>query len=254
MRRFAASDGVSLAIHEFGDASDRYPVLLQHGFSASSAGNWVAPGIVEALTRSGRRVVAIDARGHGASDGPHDRAPYSRDRLARDISEAADAVGADAFDLAGYSMGGMVGVITAARDPRVKRFALCGCVQQIIDEQRKTLAVGAVPAALRAPTADGIVEPWAKTFRAVAERMGGNLHALAACFEGLEADPRASRDALPLITAPTLVIGGRADPFMKNAEALTTQVVGARLEWVDGDHLTAVVDKQFSQALVAFFA
>lgn len=254
MQRYAASDGLEIALHAFGDANDPYPVVLQHGFSASSAGNWIAPGIVDALTKAGRRVVAVDARGHGASDTPHDTARYSRARMAQDISEAATFVGAERFDLAGYSMGGMVGVITAAKDARVQRLAICGCVEQILKDRDKDKAFSGVPAALRAPSADAVTDPWARMFRAVAERMGGDLLALAACFEGIEVGAQESRDALPLIRAKTLVIGGKADPLMKGADALVAQIADAKLAWVDGDHLTAVADKRFTEGLVAFLA
>lgn len=254
MRRFKASDGLEIAIHELGDPTDAYPVILQHGFSASSAGNWMTPGIAAALVKAGRRVVAVDARGHGASDTPHDPKLYSRARLAQDISEAAVAAGAERYDLAGYSMGGMVGVITAANDRRVQRLAICGCVQQILKDRQRDPAFSNVAAGLRAPSADAVTDPWARTFRAVAERMGGDLHALAACFEGIEKSSEESRAALAGITASTLVIGGRKDPLMEDAETLVARIANARLEWVEGDHLTAVVDPRFTTALVELFA
>ena len=43
-------------------------MLLVHGFASDHTGNWVRPGIVDALVATGRRVIAYDARGHGASD------------------------------------------------------------------------------------------------------------------------------------------------------------------------------------------
>ena len=252
MRRFQSSDGLSLALHEWGDPGEAYPVILQHGFSSSSVMNWEAPGVVAALVTAGRRVVALDARGHGQSASPRDTAHYSRTAMARDISEAARFIGAERYDLAGYSMGGMVGVITAAEDWRVQRLAVCGCVQQILADRTRDASFSGVPAALRATSPDAVTDPWARTFRAVAERMGGDLQALASCFEGIELDPQTSRAALERITAPTLILGGRKDSLMKDAEALTAAIAGARLEWVDGDHLTAVVDPGFAPALAAF--
>ena len=151
-------------------------------------------------------------------------------------------------------MGGMIGVITAARDRRVRRFAVCGCVQQILMDRTRDDTFAGVTAALRAPRDADIAHPGARMFRAVAERAGGDLKALAACFEGIEVDHALSRKALPHITAPTLVIGGRKDPLMKDADALVAAIAGAKLEWVDGDHLTAVVDPRFAAALAEFFA
>jgi len=52
------------------------PVMLIHGFASSLQGNWRAPGIVDAIVRSGRQVIAIDCRGHGRSGKPHDPAAY----------------------------------------------------------------------------------------------------------------------------------------------------------------------------------
>jgi pimeloyl-ACP methyl ester carboxylesterase len=54
------------------------------------------------------RVITLDLRGHGDSDGPVDPSTYSLDRLARDVEAVADAFGADRFRLLGHSMGGMV--------------------------------------------------------------------------------------------------------------------------------------------------
>ena len=80
-------------------------------FSLISFGVWASR-----IRHVRAEVVALDARGHGKSATPHETARYSRTRMAKDISEAADAIGAERFDLAGYSMGGMVGVITAGED------------------------------------------------------------------------------------------------------------------------------------------
>ena len=41
-------------------------VLLLHGFAADYVLNWARAGVSDALTGAGRRVIATDARGHGA--------------------------------------------------------------------------------------------------------------------------------------------------------------------------------------------
>ena len=43
------------------------PVLLIHGFASNHMVNWVTTGWVKALVHDGRRVIAFDNRGHGAS-------------------------------------------------------------------------------------------------------------------------------------------------------------------------------------------
>ena len=41
------------------------PIVLVHGFASTKEVNWVQPGWVTTLTRAGRRVIALDNRGHG---------------------------------------------------------------------------------------------------------------------------------------------------------------------------------------------
>jgi pimeloyl-ACP methyl ester carboxylesterase len=69
MLRQFSSDGVHIAYIDVPPvAHDRgEPILLIHGFASNHRINWVNPRWVETLTRSGRRVIALDNRGHGAS-------------------------------------------------------------------------------------------------------------------------------------------------------------------------------------------
>ena len=53
-------------------AGEGAPVLLIHGFASDRVQNWRAPGWYDMLTGAGYRVVAMDCRGHGESDKPHD--------------------------------------------------------------------------------------------------------------------------------------------------------------------------------------
>jgi len=49
------------------DAGEGEPVVLVHGFASTKEANWVVPGWIDTLTRAGRRAIALDNRGHGAS-------------------------------------------------------------------------------------------------------------------------------------------------------------------------------------------
>jgi pimeloyl-ACP methyl ester carboxylesterase len=95
--------------------------------------NWVGPSVVAALEAAGRSVVAPDARGHGASGKPHDPAAYGEGAMARDLGTLVDVIGADAVDLAGYSMGAVVALLAATTDARIRRLVVggvgCGIVE-----------------------------------------------------------------------------------------------------------------------------
>jgi len=64
-------DGVEIA---FLDQGEGEPVVLVHGFASNKEVNWVYPGWVTTLTRAGRRVIALDNRGHGESSKLYDPA------------------------------------------------------------------------------------------------------------------------------------------------------------------------------------
>ena len=72
------SDGVKIHYQVWGKGD---PIVLVHGFTASIDANWVQPGIVDKLDDD-FKVIALDLRGHGKSDKPHDPAAYG-EKMAR---------------------------------------------------------------------------------------------------------------------------------------------------------------------------
>ena len=79
--RFTTSDGLAIAFQRWGQSNPGPVVVLHHGFAASASSNWETPGVVQAFIEAGRSVLAVDARGHGASDKPHDVSLYGEARL-----------------------------------------------------------------------------------------------------------------------------------------------------------------------------
>ena len=96
-----ASDGLRVHYIEQGTGT---PVILIHGYTANAEWKWFRPGIAAALATT-HRVVAIDARGHGQSEKPHDAMRYGP-RMAQNVIELMDALGIDRAHVHGYSMGG----------------------------------------------------------------------------------------------------------------------------------------------------
>src|SRR6188472_2482220 len=121
MERFTTVDGLESAYATCGSIDTGVPVVLHHGFAASHRTNWVAAGMVDALTAAGHSVVALDARGHGESDHPHDPALYGESLMSIDVIDLVASLGIDEYDLVGYSMGGIVAALVGTRDPRVRR-------------------------------------------------------------------------------------------------------------------------------------
>ena len=101
-----AADGVRIAYETVGAGPS---VVLVHGFAASRVQNWKAPGWYETLTGAGYRVVAMDCRGHGDSDKPHDPDAYVLNRRVADVVAVLDALDIATALYWGYSMGGWIG-------------------------------------------------------------------------------------------------------------------------------------------------
>src|SRR4051794_10621100 len=97
VERTVVRDGVRLTARDHGGPGT--PVLLLHGLAGHS-GEWDT--IAEAL--SDYRVIALDQRGHGASE--HRPAEVSRAAYVSEVNAVIDALGVDGTVLVGQSLGG----------------------------------------------------------------------------------------------------------------------------------------------------
>jgi pimeloyl-ACP methyl ester carboxylesterase len=83
------------------------PVLLIHGFGADIQANWSAPGIIKELSDA-FQVIAIDNRGHGKSEKPHDPRAYGM-QMVEDSLPLLDHLRIQKAHVVGYySMGGRI--------------------------------------------------------------------------------------------------------------------------------------------------
>ncbi len=251
--RFTADDGLKVAYStwpEEAPAGELPAVVLHHGFLADARANWVGPGIVDALVSSGRRVVGIDARGHGRPDRPHDPGRYGYERMTAGVSQLADHVGPYGYDLIGYSMGAIVSLSVASNDDRVRRLAVGGIGAGVLagcGAEGRALMLDAVADPLLTDDPASITDPTAKQLRTFAEAMGNDVAAVAA---QARAGTLAQPTAVDRITAPTLVYAGDADTLAVKPERLAGAITDARLEILAGDHLSVLNDPRLAPLLV----
>ena len=88
------------------DEGEGEPILLVHGFASTKNVNWAYPGWVSELKRLGRRVIALDNRGHGESAKLYDSAQYEISIMASDVLALMDHLGAGKFMVLGFCIGG----------------------------------------------------------------------------------------------------------------------------------------------------
>ncbi|MBW4022144.1 MAG: alpha/beta fold hydrolase [Proteobacteria bacterium] len=99
------------AVERGGPEDGRPPVVLLHGLFGSGRN---FGGLQASLAGTGKRVIALDLRNHGAS--PHDR-DTAYGAMAGDVVETLAALGALPCRLVGHSMGGKVAMRLALDMP-----------------------------------------------------------------------------------------------------------------------------------------
>jgi pimeloyl-ACP methyl ester carboxylesterase len=231
------------------DEGDGEPIVLVHGFASNKEANWVAPGWVTALTRAGRRAIALDNRGHGASSKLYDPGDYHSAKMAEDVRALLDYLDIERADVMGYSMGARITAYLALNHPARVRSAILGGLGVKLVE-----GVGlpeSIADALEAPSLADVTDPTGRLFRAFAEQTKSDIKALAACMRGSR--QTLSREQVATIHAPVLIAVGSKDPIAGSAEALAKLVPGARaLPIPERDHMTAVGDKAYKTGVLEF--
>jgi pimeloyl-ACP methyl ester carboxylesterase len=246
MEKFTSFDGGDIAYLDVGQGPT---VFLLHGFAADHHLNWVAPGVVDALVASGRRVIAADARGHGASTKPHQVEAYTGDAMVKDAQSLMDHLGVEQVDVVGYSMGSLVSSRLVPRERRARSLVLGG-VGGDLGRQPERLNRAAIAAALEVEVRSTIEDASARAFRAFADSTGADRLALAAVLRGAMGQPA----ALGEIAVPTLVVAGDKDVLAGSPQALADRIPGAIANVISGDHLGAVNDPEFARCMVSFLA
>jgi pimeloyl-ACP methyl ester carboxylesterase len=235
--------GVSLAAEQAGEGP---AIVLLHGLTATR--RYVVMGS-RALERSGYRVVAYDARGHGTSSPAPEPSAYGYELLAEDLASLLDALGIERAVLAGASMGAHTAVRLALTHPQ--RVAALALITPSFDPESPRneqelarwdalahgLREGGVEGFVRAYDLDAVPEQWRETVEKVLrQRLGAHEHPLAVA-DALQAVPRSrpfeALAELAELHVPTVVIASRdeADPGHPLAvgELYAATIPGARL-------------------------
>jgi pimeloyl-ACP methyl ester carboxylesterase len=231
------------------DEGEGEPVVLVHGFASTKEVNWVATGWVTTLNRAGRRVVALDNRGHGASSKLYDPSAYHSATMAEDVRALLDHLKFESADVMGYSMGSRITAFLAVKHPGRVRSAIFGGLGIRLVE-----GVGlpeSIAEALETPSLDDVSDPTGRVFRIFADQTKSDLRALAACIRGSR--QTLSRTEVAAIRAPILVAVGTKDQVAGSAHELAALIPDARaLDIPDRDHMLAVGDRTYKSGVIDF--
>jgi pimeloyl-ACP methyl ester carboxylesterase len=231
------------------DEGEGEPIVLVHGFASTKEVNWVQPGWVNTLNRAGRRVIALDNRGHGASSKLYDPTAYHSVTMAGDVRALLDHLQIERADIMGYSMGARITAFLAVKHAERVRSAILGGLGIRLVE-----GVGlpeSIAEALEAASPDDVRDPTGHMFRAFAEQTKSDLRALAACIRGSR--QTLTREEVGTMRAPVLVAVGTKDLVAGSAQALTGLIPGARaLDIPNRDHMLTVGDKVYKAGVIDF--
>jgi pimeloyl-ACP methyl ester carboxylesterase len=233
----------------FLDEGEGEPIVLVHGFASSKEVNWVHPSWTTTLTGAGRRVIALDDRGHGESTKLYEPADYQTALMAEDVRALLDHLQIERADVMGYSMGARIGAFLAVKHPdRVRSLILGGLGIKLVEGAGLP---DSIAEALEAPTIDDVSDPVGRTFRVFADQTRSDRRALAACIRGSR--QILSREEVATIQVPVLVAVGGKDRIAGAPQPLASLLPrGEALEIPNRDHMLAVGDKVFKAAVTKF--
>jgi 3-oxoadipate enol-lactonase len=237
-------------IHVEVEGQDRAPVLMLSNSLGTDLHMWddQAPALTQHF-----RLVRYDRRGHGKSSVP--KAPYSMERLGRDVVGVLDALNIAKINWCGLSMGGMVGMWLGANAAgRIDKLILSNTSSHFPDP---TMWDGRIKM-VREKGLDGMVdanmERWfTKGFRDRAPNAMARMKKMfcATDIEGYIGCGYAIRDMdhrplLPKIAVPTLVIAGRHDPAtpLEGNEYIKQHIPGARIAVLEAAHIANIEQPQ----------
>jgi non-heme chloroperoxidase len=258
-RSVRTDDGVTIAYNVIG--SGPQTLLFMHGWGGAGSGHSWAE-VVKHLDLTGTRAILVDERGHGRSE--QTSSGYTIERFARDMFTVADDAQADHVVLVGFSMSGKWAQWMASTSPeRVRGQVLVAPVPAAEvplpeAEKERWLAVARsgdrdmfeewLRAWTKEPLDSDIVDRYFYDVTRTSQiTLGATLDM---CIHGT------FMDRLQSITAPTLVIGGKYDPFFTPAilrDAIVTPIAGARLVVLDCGHEVPVEQPQILAGLLEAF-
>lgn len=246
-----AADGHRIATYSWG-GDDAPTVVVVHGFASSTRDNWVSTGWVRDLSRAGYRVLALDQRGHGRSDKPHDPNDYPLRAFVTDVEAVLDTYLVDAAVYVGYSLGARVGWEVARElSPRIERVVLGGVpdgapLSRLDLDQARAFVTDGTP----------VTDPVTQNYVRLIERVGGNdLRALLAIAEGMRAQGAADPDPAHAPAQPILFATGTEDAIIEGSRALAAACPRGRFVEIPGrHHFNAPGSRDFRRAALEFLA
>jgi pimeloyl-ACP methyl ester carboxylesterase len=237
--RFFDAGGVRI---RYVDTGAGPPVVLVHGFTGDIERSWANTGLLADLARD-HRVLALDLRGHGHSDKPHD--PRAYDEIALDVVRLLDHLQIEKSHVVGYSLGGIiVAKLLTTHQERFLSAVLGGAAYRRSRSTRSDEATEAAAREIEAGVYRALIVSTAPSDEAPpgeqAIRARSREIAASSDVQAHAALMRARRALLVSdaeiagVRVRSLALVGSADPARPRVEAMSKVWPGLRVEIVPG--------------------
>ena len=241
---YANNEGVRIHYEVDGAGA---PLVLHHGTSGSWE-DWKDLGYVDLLKRD-HHLILLDARGHGASDKPHDPDAYDLSVRVADVTAVLDDLQIRQAHYLGYSLGGWIGFGIAKYAPERFHSLILG---------------GAHPYAENMQAFRDLMPPEPAAFLALTERMYGRymtpalrVRLLASDLKALAAstqDRTSLADVLPTMVMPCLLFAGETDPRLPLVQESLKHIAKATFfSLTASDHVAALIRSELVLPQVSRF-
>jgi pimeloyl-ACP methyl ester carboxylesterase len=246
------------------------PVVLIHGWMGDSSmwgrdrsGNTK----LDTTGAKGFQLIALDCRGHGKSDKPHDPAKYGPE-MAADVVRLLDHLKLEKAHLIGYSSGAFIaGKVAATHPERVLSVVYAGQAPLVAEAKSSDSSEVEVFARavdegkdlgsyIIAVTPPGKPKPTEDQAKAIAKFLydGKDVKAFAAAGRSFK-NLGVTGEQLRKCKAPILFIhGGNESDHVKDRVATVRKLLGrGEVKIVEGgDHITTLTKPEFASAVIEF--
>lgn len=254
-------DSAGVRLH-YTDQGVGEPLILLHGFAMNGDLTWRRSGTLDALAEH-YRVIALDCRGHGYSDKPHDPDAYGL-KLTDDIIRLMDHLKIEKAHFAGHSLGGMIGFKAVSRYPERFQSAVISGFGWAMKEERTPVAQALAKALMDGGGFDVLLE----TLRPGGKEPDWMTIAAANAFVGYLNDETALAmlaDSMPELAVPEAYVRenevpifftiGDLDPLMVDVDRVNGIMPNHECNIVEGaDHFRVARFPAYREGILSFLA
>jgi len=261
-------DSNGVKIHYVTEGQGQAVILIHGWMSDSSMWGRDFKGNTKLKSMDGFRAIALDCRGHGKSDKPHDPAKYGPE-MAEDVVRLLDQLKIEKAHLVGYSSGAFIAGWVAATHPGRVLSAVYAGQAPLVAGDKETSGTSEVEAFARAveegkglgsyliavtpPSRPKPTEAQAKVIADFLYR-GKDLKAFVLAGRSFK-DLVVPGEQLKRCKAPVLFIrGGNESDSVKRRVAAVHELLGrGEVKVVEGaDHITTLTNPEFAASIQGF--